>query len=148
MLVMYCCKTSSLAVKGVQVSPHVPVIDDYCCAALHKLAVQSMATRAGLAHNEHATEYQKLTLMVGPLETVNKMTPTRMTDMSMSIVALRPIQSPITPNMSCPIKIPISCRYVVAWVQVCRNSNKMFETQPASNLDNGCDHFQDMCPEW
>ena len=65
------------------------------------------------------TTHGRLTLIVGPFETVKRMIPMRITDISISMVALRPIQSPIKPKQSCPMRMPINCKYVVAWVQTC-----------------------------
>ena len=65
------------------------------------------------------TRHGRLTLIVGPFETVKRMIPMRITDISISMVALRPIQSPIKPKQSCPMRMPINCKYVVAWVQTC-----------------------------
>ena len=55
--------------------------------------------------------------MVVPFDTVSIMIPMMMTDMSTSMVALRPIQSPRMPKVNCPRSTPMSCRYWVASVQ-------------------------------
>ena len=46
--------------------------------------------------------------------------------MSISMVALRPIQSPMMPKRSCPIRMPMSCRYVVACVHTYKAPQTFF----------------------